>query len=238
MFHHSLDFGTPELLPEIISLPEIRHFLRFVHEEIQYSAIHGKLFGSCMLRRLGPPQSYRRNPSYAHWRGKSQTDIPTKRLFFTANSTDTSAEWLQLETNRNVVLPVGVLDRFSKLAPSTIKLGRVVEDLDCPFERYYDSELPSFSEAAVSNQGTSSLEIKPQQGRYYPYLWTKAINTHWSVCSDRKMDPVFEDSSAQKLLIEWISNKKVAFLITAYQTCVDTTIQHSMTISSKSTYYL
>lgn len=40
------------------------------------------------------------------------------------------------------------------------------------------------------------------------------------------MDPVFAESSDEQLLTEWISDRKAAFLITAYQTCVNTDIEH------------
>ena len=253
MFHRSLHSDIPDFLPVDISLLEIRHFLISTRDGGHYGMDQERRLEMCALRRLGSPVLGKDIGSMAYVTGRSQADIPTKVIFFDDNIDDRYAGPLMLDTEDDIILPSSIADKrprsmrpvpltqrfsdlqdtlsndYKTLTPSAIKLGRFIEDLDRPSEVYFDSELSSYLEGAVWNPGDGGLcfrsfEQDTQSIIYCRYLKAEAIKFRWSICSHRKMVPVFATSSDKKLLTEWILDRKAAFLITAYQTWVNVSV--------------
>ena len=65
---------------------------------------------------------------------------------------------------------------------------------------------------------------KDRSREVWRFLMTGGINIYRSMCSLMDVDPVFHGSFERQLLMEWISRRKVVFLITAYQTHVNTAL--------------
>ncbi len=236
MFHRSLHSGIPDFLPKDISLPEVKQFLISTRDGGHYGIDQERRFEMCALRRLGPPLLGKDTESTWNVRGRSQADIPTKKIVSSSEGFINPARRLWLETDGNIIFPDswGIpSDTCQGLTPSMVKLGRFIENLDRPSEVYFDSELSSYLEGAVwaGDQGLYITPLEPDtpgMSLFEPrirYLTTDAIKFRWSIiCSHVKMDPAFAESSDKELLTEWISGRKSAFLITAYQTCVNARI--------------
>ena len=135
---------------------------------------------------------------------------------------------------------------YEGLSVSTIMLGRVIEDLDCPSKTYYASELASLSEGDVWGVGSAwkslrlwepspflrySIEARePREIRRS--LTTEGIKTYRSMLSIKDTAPEFLESSEKKDLARWVSQRKAgkaAFIITAYQTYINAVIIDEVT---------
>ena len=190
-----------------------------------------------MLWRLGGPHLDNETGRWDNVRGKSQENIPTHTIL-PLIKTYLLARLLALEAHGSIMfpdlLPRSDLPEFKGLAPSTIKLGRFIENLDDPSGTYYDSEMSSYYEDAVGYLGATwaSIEFrdprlsdsgeKDRSREVWRFLTTDRINIYRSMWSLMDVDPVFPGSFEKQLLMEWISHRKVVFLITAYQTYVNT----------------
>ena len=223
MFHRPFNPVVPTVLPVDISQSEIMCFLIFIRTVMS----QGKHFESRTLRRLGPPCSSSDIEPLANVRAKSQANVPTSAIVSSAR--DSEEYNARLETDGNIMFPdhrEATGYDFPGLTRSAIKLGRFIEHPDRPSEDYYDSELPAYCERAVLGRIDCRLSIatRLQKGANFCCLSAKEINSYWSICSQSEMDPIVARLSEKKLLMQWIHDRKVAFLITAYQTHVDARI--------------
>lgn len=171
-------------------------------------------------------------------RGKSQENIPTHTILPFANAYGLSVRPLALNAHGSIMFPDLLLrsdlPEIKGLAPSTINLDRSIENLDDPSGTYYDSEMSSYCEDAVGYLGATWGPIqfrdprlsdsgeKDRSREVWCFLITGGINIYRSMWSLMDVDPVFPGSFEKQLLMEWISHRKVIFLITAYQTYVNT----------------
>lgn len=178
----------------------------------------------CALRRLGPPLLGKDTESIWNVKGRSQADIPTKTIVSSSKIFIDPAPRLTLKTDGKIIFPDSQKihsGTYQRLTPSMIKLGRFIENLDRPSEAYFNSELSSYLEGAVWDQSVQGHHLFSRIHNRDCYLDTEAIRFRWSICSHRNMNPVFAKSFDKQLLTEWMSDRKAAFLITAYQSYVN-----------------
>lgn len=201
-----------------------------------------KLITSLLLRQLGLPRCDDGFGSLTD-RGISQADFPTNAIApptrFSRLFRD--SVWpLVLKSAGDIIFPIfpdSDKVTFEGLAPPMIKIARIIEDLDRPSEGHYDSELkgelPMYTEATMWDQDAKCLEIESPLHRHpIRHLTTDGISFHWSVCNYTKKDSILIDSSETMLLMRWISERKAAFLITAYQTYANAKITENFTDST------
>ena len=231
MFHRYLTTSIPDFLPDEMSIDEIKLYL------IDQRQRQDKDLHPVMLWRLGGPHLDNEMGRWDNVRGKSQENIPTHTILPFANAYGLWVRLLALKAHGSIMFPdLLYLPEFQGLAPSTIKLGRFIENLDDPSGTYYDSEMSSYYEDAVGYLGVTWASIEFRDPRLsdsgekdrsrdvWRFLTTDGINIYRSMWSLMDVDPVFPGSFEKQLLMEWISHRKVVFLITAYQTYVNTEI--------------
>lgn len=132
--------------------------------------------------------------------------------------------------------PVNVpIHVYEGLSVSAIMLGRVIENLDCPSETYYDSEVASLLEGDVWGVGSTGQFLHlyglipsfkystkaGETGEVRRSLTTEGIKTYRSMLSIKDTVPEFLKSSEKRHLARWVSQRKAgkaAYIITGYQT--------------------
>ena len=224
MFHRYLSTSIPDFLPDEMSIDEIKLYL------IDQRQRQDKDLHPVMLWRLGGPRLGNEIRQWDNVRGKSQENIPTDTVIYGLSDRRPA-----LKPHGSIMFPDLLrsdLPKFKGLAPSTIKLGRFIENLDDPSGTHYDSEMSSYYENTVGFPDATVHRIQFRDPRLsdsgeedgssevWCFLSTAGINTYRSMWSHMDVDPVFPGSFEKQLLLEWISHRKVVFLITAYQTYV------------------
>ena len=226
----------------LISADEIMHTLISIKEENYYGIGQDKHLKS---RHLRLPDSRVVEDHFlrlVYLRGISQEDPPTDAISSTVRNASIFSERLVLNTAGAIycqytsdTVPLDL--RY--LNPSTVKLGRFIEDLDRPLANFYDSELSSHMTGAVWHHGTKEFDVR--RGNIHSSgehglestidawwltdrLTTEEIKFHWSICSLENMDPIFAEPLEKQRLTDWIYEKGGAFFITAYQTYTNTFI--------------
>lgn len=240
MFYRSMNLCIPQNFPLKPSLNEIEQYL------IQQRQGQDLKLSPFVLQRLGDSRLNQRIGIFDYVSGISQEQIPTARILPSREDLMyTSEQSLCVKTWGNIMFPNTQevhSSRYEGLSVSTIILGRVIEDLDCPFETYYDSEVASLLEGDVWGIGSAwqSLclcELKPillyptnarEPWKIRRSLKTEGIKTYRSMLSIKDTVPEFLESSEKKDLARWVSRRKAgkaAFIITAYQTYINAIIE-------------
>ena len=234
VFHRSLNCGIPDYLPLHTSLDHIRQYL------LSERKIRGKGFEQIVLCLLGPPHLEHDIKSLGEVKGMSQTYIPSYDLL---SPVKIVPGLLRLDTHGNIMFPKTTdLSNFQGLAPWMITLGRFIEDVDSPSRTYFDSVIATSTEKVAWDRSASVLQIEsvmPVESTMLfesqRFLTTKGVNYYRPTLSLMIKDPMFPLSSEKKMLMEWISHRKVGFLVTAYQTYVDATIKESRVLKGRRT---
>ena len=234
MFHRCLAFSIAGFLPVEISIDGIKLYL------IDQRQRQDKDFHPFMLWRLGGPHLDNEIGRWENVRGKSQENIPTDTIIHSNKDYGILLEQFALKAHGSIMFPDvrrSDLPIFKRLAPSAIKLGRFIENLDHPSGTYYDSEMSSYYEESVRHLGANWHPIRFLESRLsesgekdgsrevWRILTTIGINVYRSMWSLMDVDPVFPGSFEKQLLLEWLSHRKAVFLITAYQTYVDAELE-------------
>ena len=239
MFYRSINLCIPQTFPLQPSLNEIEQYL------IQQRQRQDLKLSPFVLQRLGDSRFNQKIGIFSYVSGISQKKIPTDMILLSRKDLMyTSEQSLCMQTFGNIMFPnphIVPVSRYEGLSVSTIMLGRVIEDLDCPSETYYDSEVASLLEGDVWSVGSSwqnfclcemspLLQYSDKAGEPLEIrrsLITEGIKTYRSMLSIKDTVPEFLGSSEKKDLVRWVSQRKAgkaAFIITAYQTYINAVI--------------
>ena len=244
VFHRSIGLCGPEIIPIGMFLDEIEQYL-ILHRRGQ-----DRNFGPFMLQRLGNTRlHYNIGRSSAMVEGTSQDNIPTDMMKEKLSGNHGSGSLVgstQLPISGKIMFPnckSADLHMHEGLPASSITPGRVIEDLDHPAGTYYDSKAASILEAGLwgVNSCWHSMRLleripllvrlaeKGGQWEVWRLMTFEGIKTYRSILSIKEAVPEFPRASQKRDLMEWISQRRVAgrdaFIITAYQTYANTTIQ-------------
>ena len=240
VFHRSIYLCIPQTFSLEISLNEIARCL------IQQRQGQDLKLLPLALQRLGDPRFDHEIGILERERGKSQEHDPTANIETSWNNVIHTEQSLLVQTSSNIMIPNPLKihsSRYEGLSASTIMLGRVIEDLDCPSRTYYDSEVASLLEGDIWGVGsawqslclfglTNSVHYSPKAGEPRGgrlLLTTEGIKTYRSILSINDTVPEFLEHSEKKDLAKWVSQRKAgkaAYIITAYQTHVNAIIEY------------